>query len=152
MYFASIALLLLVLPAIAFGVDFSVHPGSSVIWLVGKWFTFFAVGIRLFVAGVRQNLQPGFTAADIFQVDDPKAFPIVREVGFGNLAIGAAGLLSLIVPGWLPPAAFVGGLYYGLAGIGHLIKPDRNAKENIALVSDVYIAVLLLAFVARVSI
>jgi hypothetical protein len=103
--------------------------------------------VRLFIAGLRQTRQPAFTAAEIFKVNDPAAHPIVREVGFGNLAMGTLGLASLAVPTWLVPAALVGGLYYGLAGIGHAFNPERNAKEQIALVSDLLILALLAVFV-----
>jgi hypothetical protein len=94
----------------------------------------------------------GKTTSAIFKIEDPKAFGLVREIGFGNLAMGAAGLLSLAFPGWLPAAAFTGGLYYGLAAVGHALKPDRGAKEQIAkeqiaLVSDVLIFLLLPVFV-----
>ena len=44
------------------------------------------------------------------------------------------------------PAAIVGGLYYGLAGLGHLFRPNRNFKERTALVSDLAIFVLLAVF------
>jgi hypothetical protein len=62
--------------------------------------------------------------------------------------MGAAGLLSLALPSWLPAAAFVGGLYYGLAGLGHAVKPERNGNEQVALISDLLICLLLMAFVA----
>jgi hypothetical protein len=147
-YLATILLLLLIFPALSAGIDIWIHPATSVMWLTGKWFTFFAVGVRLFIAGIRQNLQPGFTAVDIFKIEDPKAYGLVREIGFGNLAMGAAGLLSLALPSWLPAAAFVGGLYYGLAGLGHAVKPERNGNEQVALISDLLICLLLMAFVA----
>jgi hypothetical protein len=73
---------------------------------------------------------------------------IVREVGFGNLAMGTLGLLSLAVPAWVVLAAIVGGLYYGLAGMGHLARKDRNVKEQVALVSDLAMFLLLAIFVA----
>jgi hypothetical protein len=147
MYLATILLLILIFPGLAVGLDLWAHPGAPLMLLIGKWFTFFAVGLRLFIAGIRQNLQPAFTATAIFGIEDPKALGLVSEIGFGNLAIGAAGLLSVALPGWLSAAAFTGGLYYGLAGLGHALKPDRSAKEQIALVSDLLIFVLLLVFV-----
>lgn len=148
MYFATVILLLLVFPAAAAGIELAFYPGADKMLLAGKWFTFFAVGVRLFIAGLRQSLQPAFTAQAIFKVQDTAAFPIVREVGFGNLAMGAAGLLTLLLPAWLVPAAFTGGLYYGLAGLGHALHAHRNAKEEIALWSDAAIFVLLMVFVA----
>jgi NhaP-type Na+/H+ or K+/H+ antiporter len=97
---------------------------------------------------VTQTFRPQFTAQSIFEITDQGALAIVREVGFANLAMGALGLASLFKPGWVVPAAIVGGLYYGLAGLGHLMRKTRNFKEQTALVSDLAIFVLLAAFVA----
>ena len=123
-------------------------PGAAdLMALNGKWFTFWAVGARLFIAGVMQSLRPQFTAQSIFDIKDQGALAIVREIGFGNLAMGALGLASLIRPEWVVPAAIAGGLYYGLGGLGHLFRPGRNFKEQTALVSDLAIFVLLAVFV-----
>lgn len=149
MYIFLITLLLLVFPLAATAVDVILHPGAGIVMLAGKWFTFFPVGVRLFLAGVRQTTQPSFTAAKIFKIADVHAHPIVREVGFANLAMGTLGLASLAVPAWLVPAALVGGLYYGLAGLGHAINAERNAKEQFALISDLLIFLALAAFVAN---
>lgn len=148
MYLAVIVLLMLVLPAAAVVVEMLLYPGASgLAALVGKWFTFFAVGGRLFLAGVSQIFRPQFTAEGIFGIKDPGAYGLVREVGFGNVSIGMLGLLSLAVPAFLLPAALAGGLFYGLAGIGHALRKDLNVKEKTALASDLLIFVLLAAFV-----
>ena len=144
MYLASIVLLMLVLPAASVAIE-AVVSGGSLFSLLAKWFVFWPVGVRLFVAGIRQTLQPQFTAGTIFAIRDPAAQAIVREVGFGNLSMGTLGLLSLPFPAFTFPALIVGGLYYGLAGLGHLMRGERNAHENIALVSDLAIFVLLAA-------
>jgi hypothetical protein len=46
------------------------------------------------------------------------------------------------------PAAIVGGLYYGLAGAGHLFRGHRNFAGQTALVSDFFIFAVLAVFVA----
>lgn len=151
MYFAAIVLLMFVAPAASLAVEASREPGADLMWLAGKWFTFWAVGARLLLAGVMQTLRPQFTAESLFRVRDPAALAIVREIGFGNLAIGTIGLASLAEPGWIVPAAIAGGLYYGLAGLGHLLRRERNSKEQLALVSDLAIFLLLAVFVASRS-
>lgn len=40
------------------------------------------------------------------------------------------------VPSWRTCAAFTGGLYFGIAGLMHLIKRPATPNEWIALVSD----------------
>jgi hypothetical protein len=148
MYFVSVLLLLLIVPAACTAAEALVRGAPDLLWLVGKWFTFWGCGVRLFIAGIRQTMQPAFTAGEIFKLDDPAAHPLVREIGFGNLAMSALGLISLAVPGFLVPAAIGGGLYYGLAGIGHVLSTERNAKEQVALVSDFWIFLVLAVFVA----
>ncbi len=149
MYFLSVFLLLLVLPSLSVIIEAQhIGGGADIMWLIGKWFVFWACGVRQFVAGVTQTLRPEFTAKSIFDIDAPAAHAIVREIGFGNLAMGTLSLASLAEPSWVVPAAIVGGLYYGLAGLGHLFRKG-NLKEQIALWSDLAIFVLLAAFVVN---
>jgi hypothetical protein len=147
-YAVTIVLLLLVLPASSLGIDLYLHPHQAVLDLAGRWWTFWGVGIRLFLAGVRQVVQPAYTAEAIFGLEDPGALPIVREVGFGNLAFGTLGILSLLRVEWLVPAAIAGGIYYGLAGVGHIPRKNKNSKEWTALVSDLGVFLILAAFLA----
>ena len=150
MYFASVILLLLVFPAISVAVEGGLsHHTMSAVFLIGKWFCFWAVGIRLFAAGIRQVIQPQFTAEEIFGIRESGALPIVRELGFANLSMGLLGICSLARAGWIVPAAIVGGLYYGLAGAGHVSQKNRNAKEWMAMVSDGFVFVVLLVFVVK---
>jgi hypothetical protein len=148
-YLVAILFLMLVLPVGSVLTEgFPFGNGTYLIALAGKWFTFWAVGVRLFLAGITQTFRPEFTAKSIFEIEDPAALAIVREVGFANLSMGTLGLLSLPMPQWLVPAAIVGGLYYGLAGTGHVGRSKRNGKEQLALVSDLGMFALLAGFVA----
>jgi len=150
MYFAMVILLLLVFPAASVGAEAMLsHQGVNMVFLVGKWLVFWAVGVRLFIAGIRQVIQPRFTAEEIFGIRDQSAFAIVREVGFANLSMGVLGIWSLFRADWLIPASIVGGLYYGLAGVGHLPRKGKNAKELTAMLSDGFVFLVLLGFVVR---
>ncbi len=149
MYFVMVSLLLVVLPAGSVAVELLRHSTDhlSILSMAGRSWTFWAVGIRLFIAGGRQVIQPRFTAAEIFGSHEPAALPIVREVGFANLAIGTLGFLSQFRPDWLLPAAIAGGLYYGLAGAGHLPHKNKNAKQLTAMISDLGVCLILAVFV-----
>jgi len=137
MYLATVVALLVVLPAASVLLEAVLVPhGLSLGALAGKWYVFWAVGIRLLLAGLRQVGQPRFTAVEIFHFDNAKAFPLVREIGFANLATGTLGVCTIFRPAWLVPAAITGGLYYGLAGLGHMLLKERNANEGIAMFSD----------------
>ena len=141
MYLASVILLLGVFPTVSIGVESALGHGS-VVMLALKWFVFWACGMRLFIAGLRQVFQPGFTANEIFEIEGSIANPIVRELGFANLCIGLLGIVSLPVPAWQLPAALTGGLYYGLAGLLHIGSARRSRNEWIALCSDLAIFLL----------
>jgi hypothetical protein len=140
-------MLLAVLPVLSILLEYFVFHGSADwVFLIGRWFVFWAGGVRLVLAGARQVANPAFTASTIFEVADPGANRIVQELGFGNLSIGLISLVSLFIPGWLEPAALASGLYYGLAGSKHVLNAKRNRLETIATASDLAVAVVLLGF------
>src|SRR5271166_4609900 len=59
MYLVSVILLLLVFPAASVAVELAWSPhGARIMPLIGRWYVFWAGGIRLFIAGLRQVLQP----------------------------------------------------------------------------------------------
>ena len=148
MYFAAVVLLMLIFPLVSVIAEaaFSSHsPG--IVFLAGRWYVFWAVGIRLFIAGARQVIQPQFTAEEIFGIRDRASFAIVREVGFANLSMGILGICTLFRAGWVVPAALAGGLYYGLAGMGHIPRKARNVKEYTAMISDGFAFVVLMVCV-----
>lgn len=148
MYLALIVLLMLVLPVASIAVELSAGMGGDLLFLVGKWFVFWAVGVRLFTAGVHQVAKPGYTAQTIFRIGDPNAEKLVTEIGFGNLSIGLLGLLSIFNAGWIVPAAIAGCAFYLLAGIKHVMNRERTSVETIPLVSDIAMAALLIVYLA----
>jgi hypothetical protein len=147
MYYATILLLMLVLPAASIIAEFAMTQGAAG-WLplIGKWVVFWGVGIRLLVAGLRQVFRPALTAG-MLGVKDPAANGLVRELGFGNLAIGTTGALTLMLPNWTLAAAMCGGMFYGFAGLQHLLTKHRSNEETWAMVSDIAIFVVLAAYV-----
>jgi hypothetical protein len=148
MYFVQVILLLLIIPVASVTTEAVLSRHTvNIILLIGRWFAFWAVGVRLFIAGARQVVQPRFTAEEIFGIHEHASFAIVREVGFANLSMGLLGICSVIRIGWILPAALVGGLYYGLAGIGHIFQKGKNRKEFVAMISDLFVFVVLMVFV-----
>lgn len=147
MYLAMIVALMGVLPVASILTDLSSTPDASLLALTGKWFVFWASGVRLLTAGLSQILRPAFTAEHIFGIRDPDAGKIVTELGFANVSVGLISVLSLKFPTWTLPAAICSGLFYGLAGAKHIFNGHRNRTENIAMVSDLFIFAVLAAYV-----
>ena len=149
MYIVVVELKMLILPLVSIAIDLGFHPGaSSVVFSIGRWFVFWGVGVRLFLAGTRQFIQPTFTAREIFHTTSDEILPIVREIGLANLSASVVALLSLAIPSFVLPAAISGAIYYGAAGVLHIAEPNRSRNENIAMVSYLGIAAVLIVFVA----
>jgi hypothetical protein len=146
LYFVVIAALTLVFPVASISIEFALHPDLSILPLVGRWFTFWSVGVRLAIAGLRQIIQPRYTAHTILGLKSDEALLVVRELGFANVACGVLGICSLVVPAWVSAGALAGGIFYVLAGTNHTLQPHRHAKENVAMVTDLFVATVLFVY------
>lgn len=149
-YFYMILLLMLVLPVLSVWINVYLDESFVVIYLkvpliikLGKWFVFWAIGVRLFTAGLRQVTKPKFTLEMIFNIKSVESSAIVRELGFANICFGLSGILSIFIPDWRPAAAFTGGLYMGIAGVYHIIKKPSGFNEIVAMVSDLFVFIIL---------
>jgi hypothetical protein len=148
MFLLMIILMMFVLPIASILTESFFFPSSAgILFLIGKWFVFWAVGVRLFTAGLRQALNPRFTAEKILGIKDSEPLLVVQELGFANLSMGLLGISSLLNTGWILPAAIVGGLFIGLAGMRHILSKERNLLENSAMVSNLIIFAILLGYV-----
>lgn len=152
MYYSVVLLLMLALPVLSIAIEGAMGGATSITTSMVKWFAFWSVGVRLFLAGLRQTLQPKYTAEVLLGLDGTDVLFVIRELGFANLAIGTLGLSSLVVDEWRLATALVGGVFYGLAGINHLFQPHRTRLENVAMLSDLFAAAVLLGLVAVVAV
>lgn len=145
-YIISVTALTFVIPIIALVVEHFVANATFTFELFSKWFIFSAVGLRLFLAGIKQVKNPEFTAKQIFHIDGPASFPILRELGFANICFGLVAIVSLFKPEWRIVSAFASGIYYGIAGVQHGLKKTSGVNEKFALWTDLIIFILLLAY------
>lgn len=148
-YIISVSVLTFVIPIIGFIVEHFTSGTALTFELFGKWFIFSAVGLRLLLAGIRQVKNPEFTAKQIFHLDSPDSFPILRELGFANICFGLVGIVSLFKPEWRVVSAFASGLYYGIAGIQHGLQKSPSINEQFALWTDLIIFGFLLAYFVK---
>lgn len=150
-YIIVVSILTFLLPAICVNIQIGVNNTISFSFeLIGKWFVFSAVGLRLFLAGIKQTTNPAFTAKEIFHIDSTECYPILRELGFSNLCFGLIGILSLFFPQWRIVSAFGSGLYFGIAGIQHMIKKPAGINETFALVTDFFIFIFLFIYFIKI--
>jgi hypothetical protein len=147
MYVTIVVLTMFLLPLVSVLADRTLDPHAAPLALIGKWFVFWGVGVRLSLAGLRQIFQPTFTAKKIFHMDGDEALPLVRELGIANLAIGVVGIASLAAPSFVLPVAISAGIFYGVAGVRHISERGRSLNENVALVSDLFMFAVLALFV-----
>jgi len=114
--------------------------------LTGKWFVFWSAGVRLALAGVRQFFQPRFTAKEIFCDKQRRRATDRSRIGdrkFRNRdrrgsRTGKAQLRASV--------AISAAIFYGIAGARHGIASARTRNETVALVSDIFVCVALLAY------
>lgn len=147
MYVAIVALTMFLLPLASIALDW-MHGHAPLVALVGKWFVFWGVGVRLGLAGLRQMLQPQFTAHHIFHIQGNEAVPVVRELGVANVAAGLVGIASLFVRSFVIPSAVGATVFYGLAAALHIRRKVTSPNEVTAMLSDVFLCATLAAFLA----
>jgi uncharacterized protein DUF6790 len=147
MYVAVVVLLMFVLPLGSAFAEYVTPGAAPLMALIGKWFVFWAAGVRLVLAAVRQLFQPEFTARNIFKIERADALPLVREIGAGNFALGAVGVVSLWRPDFILPIALAAAIFYGIAGFRHLLETDRSLNETVAMGSDLFVFIVLAAYV-----
>ena len=152
MYIVLVVLFMLVLPALSVIHErYFLGSHAGLLLLIGKWFVFWGVGVRVGFAGVHQAINPRYTAETLLGLKTSEPWLVVRELGFANMALGAIALGSVLAHNWLMPAALAGGLFYGLAGINHLATKNRNRLQNVAMLSDLYACGILCAYLAAAA-
>lgn len=146
MYRASIVLMMVILPLCSILLEKRID-GAAWMPLLAKWFVFWAVGVRLFLAGVMQLARPQYTAHSIFHFESDDALPIVRELGIANAAGGIVGIASLANPAFVLPISIWAVVFYGGASAGHIFRRERSSSETLAMATDFLAFVVLAAVV-----
>ena len=148
MYVSMVMALMFLFPLVSIAaqivlMDHAALTAAAALGIIAKWYVFWAVGVRLSLAGIRQIVQPRYTAQTILGLTGSDSLILVRELGIANAAIGATGLGTLIASSWVTPLAMLGAIFYGLAGINHCFHKNRNRLQNLALVSDLFAGLIL---------
>lgn len=149
LYIFSKIFLGLILPVVSIGAEVILGVNILNIETVGKWFIFWGMGVASFAAGIKQTLDPAFTLEKIFLITSQDCYVIVRELGFANISMGLVGMISLFIPSWRMPAAFVSCVFLGLAGIMHIIKWPVTLNEHIALIYDILASIMAVVYIIK---
>jgi len=150
LYIAQVLLFFVIAPITATAIDVAT-TGHGLVAAGTFWFVFFG-GVRLLIAGISQAANPAFTVHNILGQKDPNpgANHLAQELGYANLGLGALGVVGPWL-GWAPAGALAMGVFLVIAGLRHVAKRGKGAKEWVATVTDLaFGAVLLLAFVLAV--
>lgn len=142
-YFIVVIAQTVVLPLLSGGIQLATVGGDPVP-VFGMWWVFWGIGTRLLLAGIVQASGKG-TTAQILGAAAPSVqeTQLTRELGTANIAMGLTGLLALI-PGWALPTGLAGALFLLFAGVMHVAKKDKNAKERVATWTDLLVGVVVL--------
>ena len=138
--------LLLILPVVSFIAESSFEKEPMTASLFIKWFIFWAAGIRLFTAGLKQASNPEFTATKIFRLLKPETYVVIRELGFANISLGVMGILSLLNDSWRMLAAISCGIFFGLAALQHSLRETFGDNELIATLYDAIVCIVLMLY------
>jgi hypothetical protein len=144
-YFLAVIFLMLVLPVISIVVQNIIYKTWNWEWYeIGKWFVFWAIGVRILGAGIKQVMNPEFTAKEILKIENKECFLVVRELGFANICIGITGVISIVNYHWYIIGGLGGCLYLGLAGIQHIFMKEKGVNEKLAMISDLLVFVIVI--------
>ena len=149
LYLYSVLLFMLIFPIISILLNIVLTHNSDVLNIIGKWFVFWGIGMRLLTAGIKQVITPSFTVKQVMNVEDNESNFFVRELGHSNISIGLAGVISLLITQWCIPVAFIGGLFLGIAGIQHVIKKPSGVNESVAMYSDLFIFLIMTIYIIQ---
>ncbi len=147
MYIALVLTQTLILPVASAIVELVAIGGDS-IGVFGRWFLFWGVGTRLFVAGLSQIARPGFTTGAILGHEDEGAAQVVQELGFTNASVGLVAMIAAtFAPEWTVPTAIIGGAFLGLAGLRHVTKRGLSRAELVATWTDLIVGAVMAIYV-----
>lgn len=138
LYEISVIAFFYILPAVSIIIE-NLTANAAITLIAVKWILFWGVGLRLFTCGLKQAVQPVFTASNIFEIREERAHVVVRELGFANISMGLSGILSIFYGGFRSAVWVTGLTYYALAYIQHIFRKEKNSVESFAAVTDLTI-------------
>ncbi|HTE28416.1 hypothetical protein [Flavitalea sp.] len=128
------AILLTALPVLSVACEHHFGQAALTGTLIGKWFAFWAIGIRLLVAGFMQLTRKSNSRNHLSAREDSGM--VKKATGVANLVLSALGFLCVASSEGSLLAAITVGVYLGLAGLQHDFKKPATASGWISLIYD----------------
>jgi len=140
---------MVIIPAICVAVEHFRKPEQAIIFLLCKWFVFWAVGVRGLTGGLMQAFNPSYTA-NLLQVTTDN-YLIIQELGFANMAIGVLGICSLFYQRFRKPAALCSAIFLTGAAALHISRLSIiDLGELMSLAGDLFVIIIaIMVFVAE---
>lgn len=114
--------------------------------LIGKWFIFWAAGVRPFFAGIKLVYRRWTAPAGFFYREMKENFLMIRQLGFAHIAIGVTGMLSLVNSNWRQIAGLAAAFFFGLSAVQHFFIKPVNGKEMAIMITDIMVFTIMLLY------
>ncbi|PVD52239.1 hypothetical protein DC498_10980 [Terrimonas sp.] len=134
--------LLTALPVLSVIAEHQFHHTDVNTILVGRWFIFWTVGIRLLVAGFTQVITAHRQGNTILLRGDPNG-DTRKIIGLVKILLAGLGFLCMINNEWSLLAAITVGLYIGLAGFQHDFKKPITWEDWIYMIYDLLVFLMI---------
>lgn len=145
-YFAGSFLFILVLPLLSIVIEFLLTKATLDPGLIGKWFIFWSIGIRLFFTGIYQIINPEFKVSSKVITTGKENLLVIRELGLANISIGLIGIISVFNNEWRQVAAIAGVVFFGLTGIQHFLQKPGTNNEMVVMGIEIFMFSIILLY------
>jgi len=141
-YLINVFGIILVLPVISIGINvfinFKKKNKNNFPEIIGNWFIFWSIGIRLFTTGLMQIFNPVYTA-NLLQLN-LNDFIVIRELGLSNFSIGLLGIISFFKHGLQKYVCLYILIFFSGASIIHITRLLQYAylDEIITLITNIF--------------
>jgi hypothetical protein len=143
LYLVNVFGIILVLPIVSIGINVFINFRKKIEnnfpEIIGNWFIFWSIGIRLFTAGLMQIFNPNYTA-NLLQLNLNDLI-VIRELGLSNSSIGLLGIISFFKYGLQKYVCLYILIFFSGASIIHITRllQHTHFDEIITLITNVFI-------------
>ena len=136
---------ILVLPIISIVINLIINNrknnSENIFEIIGKWFIFWSLGVRLIIAGLMQIFNPIYTN-NLLQLS-LNDFIIIRELGLANFSIGLLCTISYFKKSLQKYVCIYMFIFFTGASILHIIRIENiNFDELISLITDIILIII----------